>query len=94
MNGDVKLKTVTYNFWNGKNIRKRFINGSEEDSWWKTGHVMKYDSKDISGDFTVIFFLMKAYKVNNETPISFNKVLKLPLTTDYLNHDLHLLVIY
>ena len=56
MNGDVKLVTVTCNFLNGKNIRKRFINGSEEDSWWQTGQFIECGSQDISGDFTVNFF--------------------------------------
>ena len=56
LNGDVKLVTITCNFLNGKNIRKCFINGNEEDSWWETGQVMDLDSQDISGEFTVNFF--------------------------------------
>ena len=55
----MKLVTVTCNFLNGKNIRKRSANGSEEGSWWETGQVMDCETQDISRDFTVKF-LMKA----------------------------------
>ena len=58
LNGDVKLVPVTCNYLTGKNIRQRFTNGSEEDSWWEAGlwQVMDCDSQGISGDFTVNFF--------------------------------------
>ena len=55
---------------------------------------MDCDSKDISGEFTVIFFDESDLAELDEIPRSFYDVLKLPLRTDYLDHKVQLLWTY
>ena len=75
----------------GKEIRQRFINEDADDCWWETGKVMSFDHNDLSTNFTVNFFDDNEFLDFDEIPVCFYEVLKLPLLTDYLNHDVQFL---